>query len=111
MPANPAAETVHRQTVIDAGVANLVTVDDLEAALGRLVDLLDARAPKSVYLSEDAHREHHEWVRASIDRQRARANFWKGLANKSLPAIVATLILSALAWLWSVLQTHVTWNK
>lgn len=106
----PTSEGVHRQIVIDPDRAGLVTIEYLEEALGRLGDMLEGR-DKHEHIAEDAHREHHEWVQACIDRQRARADFWKGLADKSLPAIVATLILSALAWLWSVLQTHVTWNK
>ena len=56
------------------------------------------------------HLEHHEWVRVQIERQRARNEFWAGLAQKSLPAIVWSLIATGIGWLWHLATNHITWR-
>lgn len=77
--------------------------DDLISAIN---EALDARS--RIPVAE--HREHHEWVQAQIERQRARTEFWTALAAKSLPALVWALIAAAGTWIWSVVRSHVTWS-
>lgn len=71
--------------------------------------MADALAERA-RIPEEEHREHHEWVQAQIERQRARTAFWTALAQKSAPAIVWTLLAAAGGWVWSFLRSHITWN-
>jgi hypothetical protein len=59
---------------------------------------------------DETHAEHHEWVKAKIAKEKARATFWEALAAKSLPGIVWALIAAAATGLWKLLTTHITWH-
>lgn len=52
----------------------------------------------------------HEWVRMMRKKYEARARFWQMLAEKSVPGILWTLIVTAAAALWHLVQTHVRWS-
>jgi len=77
--------------------------DDLISALN---EALDARAR----IPAAEHREHHEWVQAQIQRQRARSEFLIALSGKALPALVWALIAAAGTWIWSFVRSHITWS-
>lgn len=71
-----------------------------------LNDVLDQRAR----IGQEQHREHHAWVQARIDRERARSEFLVALAHKSLPGIAWGLIAACLGWVINYVRTHITWN-
>ena len=100
--------------VTDAREAQLATVEDMERMTGAFMDALDNLRKDGAKHSTDwgeLHDEHHRWVQAQIDRDNARARFWMSLAEKSLPAILATLLLAAAGAIWSLVSNHVTWSK
>lgn len=102
---------VRRHIVIDPDAAKLATVEDVERIVGDLLGMLDARAEKPVeHIAEDAHREHHEWVQARIEKERASAAFWQSMAEKSLPALFVALVVGGLGWMASLVRNHITWN-
>jgi hypothetical protein len=59
---------------------------------------------------EAEHREHHDWVRGQIERQQARSEFWRALAQKSLPAMAWSLIAAAAGWLVTMARNHIHWS-
>lgn len=69
-------------------------------------EVLDSRAR----IPELEHREHHAWVQAQIERQRARAEFWTSLAGKAVPAMVWTLISAAAVAIFNFVRSHITWS-
>jgi hypothetical protein len=80
---------------------------DLTDTLRHLLrEVLDERAR----IPQEEHREHHEWVRGQIERGQARAEFWRALAAKSLPAMVWSLVAAGAGWLWHLIRSHVTWS-
>ena len=81
--------------------------DDLD---DRLRDVITSVLDDRSRIPEEEHREHHDWVRSQIDRQRARADFWAALAQKSLPAIIVTLLGAGASWVIHLLRTHINWS-
>lgn len=61
-------------------------------------------------MTQAEHLQEHEWVRAQIARERAKAAFWAALVDKSLPTILAALAVAAAAGIWQVLKTHFAWR-
>ena len=67
-------------------------------------DVLDERAR----MPSEEHRSHHDWVRMQIDKQQDRAEFWRAMLAKSLPAMAVSMLLALLGWLWHWLTNHIT---
>lgn len=59
---------------------------------------------------DPVHAEHHEWVKAQIAKEKARAEFWQALAAKSLPAMVYTLLAAGVGAVGKLISTHVAWH-
>lgn len=83
-----------------------MNTEDAENLRKVLESVLDSRRT----ISSEEHGEHHDWVRARIARERSRAEFLSALMQKSLPAIVWSLLAAAGALAWNYIRTHVTWN-
>lgn len=61
-------------------------------------------------IDANRHNSEHDWVRERIEKERERAEFWRGLAAKSLPALAWALVASAAGAIWHVLTAHIKWN-
>jgi galactose-1-phosphate uridylyltransferase len=83
-----------------------VNAEDVENLKKVLESVLDSRRA----ISAEEHGEHHDWVRARIAKERARTEFLTALMQKSLPAIVWSLLAAAGALIWNYLRTHVIWS-
>ncbi|MEX8520028.1 MAG: hypothetical protein AB3X44_16075 [Leptothrix sp. (in: b-proteobacteria)] len=52
------------------------------------------------------HSEDHQWVRAQIQKERDKAEFYRNLKIKSFPAILATVAIATASWTWRFLTEH-----
>lgn len=81
-------------------------MSDIDLLKCAIRDVLDERAK----MPSEEHQSHHNWVRMQIERQQARAEFWRAMLAKSLPAMGASLLAAVAAWSWHWITTHITWR-
>ena len=82
--------------------------EDLKATLKEaLEELFDERRTEP-RLDREVHAEHHAWVGAMIAKERERAEFYRTLKTKSLPAIFVTLGSLLVTFLWTDLVKFVS---
>lgn len=51
-------------------------------------------------MDDHEHELHHEYIRDRIKAEQARREFWIGLAQKTLPSILGTLLLGLFTWIY-----------
>jgi hypothetical protein len=81
-------------------------MSDLDALKCAIRDVLDERTK----MPSEEHRSHHEWVALQIERQQARAEFWRAMLAKSLPAMTVSLLLALAGWAYNWAINHLTWR-
>jgi len=81
-------------------------MSDMDTLKCAVREVLDERAK----MPSEEHRDHHDWVRMQIEKQKARTAFWEAMIAKSLPAIVVSLIGAGLGWAYHWIVTHLTFK-
>jgi hypothetical protein len=81
-------------------------MNELDAIKCAIRDVLDERSK----MPSEEHRDHHDWVRLQIEKERARAELWRAVLAKSVPAIVWSAVLALSGWVWHWVTTHITWR-
>ena len=82
----------------------------MENNIEELKSAIHAALDERTRIAEPEHKEHHDWLRERIQKEQARTIFWQGLAQKTLPGLIATLAMAALGWLWHFITTHIKWS-
>ena len=85
----------------------------MEPTLAHLLEAIESLRAERIGADAEflsTHREHHEWIKGQIERQRAKNAFWQGLAEKSIPAIVWSLIVAGSAVAWAFVKQHFEWR-
>jgi hypothetical protein len=78
-------------------------MDELKAAIR---EVLEERAR----MSPDEHFTHHEWIRQQVAKDKARAEFWQRLVDRSAPVVIWGALSASALWAWEWLVTHITWK-
>lgn len=56
-----------------------------------------------LHIDSHYHKKHHEWIEQQIAHEKARAEFWSGLAAKSLPSLVWSAVVAIAVGAWHLL--------
>jgi hypothetical protein len=81
--------------------------DDPESQMRKLVRETIAESMVDAFSEGYAeHSEDHQWVRAQIQKERDKAEFYRNLKTKSLPAILTAVTIAGAGWTWKFLTEH-----